>query len=162
MVNSSLAIFAKDGRPLMGPLPTRTLFAGFGGACEERGDGDGIVLYDPLADRWLVTQLAIIRGAARPYHMCMAVSRTGDPSGQWARYDYSYVDFHDYPKFGVWPDGYYVTSTTTRSSASGPTGTTSPTTPSPIPRAIPSTAWRTARSSARRCFWRGPPPSSAS
>jgi len=69
MVNSSLAIFSKDGRPLMGPLPTRTLFAGFGGACEQRGDGDGIVLYDPLADRWLVTKLAIIRGAERPYHM---------------------------------------------------------------------------------------------
>ena len=112
MVNSSLAIFAKDGRPLAGPMPTRTLFAGFGGACEERGDGDGIVLYDPLADRWLVSQLAIVRDSQRPYHMCLALSRSGDPTGQWARYDYSYVDFHDYPKFGVWPDGYYVTYNT--------------------------------------------------
>src|SRR5437763_223539 len=58
IVNASIAIFAKDGRPLIGPLATRTLFAGLGGACEARGDGDGVVLYDPLADRWVITQLA--------------------------------------------------------------------------------------------------------
>src|SRR5438067_928738 len=105
-------IIAKDGRPLLGPIATRTLFAGFGGACEDRGDGDGIVLYDPLADRWLISQLANGAEADRPWHVCLAISRTGDPLGQWARYDYAYADFHDYPKLGVWPDGYYATYNT--------------------------------------------------
>src|SRR5437762_10756163 len=30
IVNASFAIIAKDGRPLLGPIATRTLFAGFG------------------------------------------------------------------------------------------------------------------------------------
>jgi MYXO-CTERM domain-containing protein len=110
IVNLAIIVFAKDGRPLLGPVPTRTLFAGFGTVCETHDDGDGIVLYDPLANRWLITQLANDPGSGRPYHVCMAVSQTGDPMGQWARYDYSYVDFHDYPKWGVWPDAYYLTA----------------------------------------------------
>ena len=118
VVNLAVTVFARDGRPLFGPVPTRTLFAGFGGACETRDDGDAIVLYDSLADRWLVSQLASVPGADRPYHLCVAVSRTGDPMGQWARYDYSYADFHDYPKLGVWPDAYYATFNTF-ASASG-------------------------------------------
>src|SRR4051812_11489314 len=109
IVNSSFAVFTKDGHTAFGPVPTRTLFAGFGGPCEGRDDGDGIVLYDPLADRWLVGQFAILRGSDRPYHQCIAVSRSGDPSGQWARYDYPSTEFRDYPKFGVWPDAYYAT-----------------------------------------------------
>src|SRR5207245_5172538 len=119
IVNASFAVFGKDGRTLFGPIPTRTLFAGFGGACEERGDGDGIVLYDPLADRWLIAQLANTREPQRPYHVCVAVSRSGYPIGQWARYDYSYADFHDYPKLGVWPDGYYATYNTFTSTSGG-------------------------------------------
>jgi hypothetical protein len=112
IVNSSFAIFGKDGHPLYGPVPTRTAFAGLSGTCALRDDGDGIVLYDALADRWLLTQLATARGTDRPYHICVAVSRSGDPTGQWARYEYAYVDFHDYPKFAVWPDAYYVTYNT--------------------------------------------------
>jgi len=119
IVNASFVVFGKDGRALLGPVPTRTLFAGFGGDCETRDDGDGIALYDPLADRWLIAQFAIGKGADRRYHECVAVSRTADPTGQWARYDYAYADFHDYPKFGVWPDGYYVTYNTFATSSGG-------------------------------------------
>ena len=40
----------------------------------------------------------------------MAVSTTAaDPTGTWYRYQFDYTGFPDYPKFGVWPDGYYVT-----------------------------------------------------
>ncbi|HWT86680.1 MAG TPA: hypothetical protein VN177_12955, partial [Myxococcales bacterium] len=84
IVNASFVVFGKDGRALLGPVPTRTLFAGFGGDCETRDDGDGIALYDSLADRWLIAQFAIGKGSDRPYHECVAVSRTADPTGQWA------------------------------------------------------------------------------
>ena len=47
IVNLAILVLAKDGRPLFGPVPTRTLFAGFGTVCETHDDGDGIVLYDP-------------------------------------------------------------------------------------------------------------------
>src|SRR5438034_2758041 len=61
VVNSQLAIFTKKGarydttgRTLYGPVSTNTLFAGFGGVCEARPNGDAVVRYDQLADRWLV------------------------------------------------------------------------------------------------------------
>jgi hypothetical protein len=109
IVNSSFAVFGKDGKAILGPVPTRTIFAGFGGPCETNDDGDGIALYDPLADRWLIAQFAIVKAGQQRFHQCIAVSRTPDPTGAWARYDYVFTDFNDYPKFGVWPDGYYAT-----------------------------------------------------
>src|SRR5213595_4008833 len=43
--------------------------------------------------------------------MCVAVSTTGDPTGSYYRYSFSYgsVNFPDYPKLSVWPDAYYLT-----------------------------------------------------
>lgn len=108
MVNASLAVFSKQGALLFGPVPTRTLFSGFGGPCETNDDGDGIVLYDPLADRWLISQFAITSAEAGPFLECVAVSRTPDPTGQYARYAYSYAMFNDYPKLAMWPDAYYA------------------------------------------------------
>jgi hypothetical protein len=54
-VNSRLAIFSKQGKVLYGPVQTNIVFAGFGGPCETRNNGDAVVRYDQLADRWLVT-----------------------------------------------------------------------------------------------------------
>ncbi|HTM27201.1 MAG TPA: hypothetical protein VL225_18510 [Vicinamibacterales bacterium] len=54
-VNSRLAIFSKQGKILYGPVQTNIVFAGFGGPCEARNNGDAVVRYDQLADRWLVT-----------------------------------------------------------------------------------------------------------
>jgi hypothetical protein len=61
-VNSRIAIFTKKGkryaetgRPLYGPVNTNTVFAGLGGPCEARNNGDAVVRYDQLANRWLVT-----------------------------------------------------------------------------------------------------------
>ena len=109
IVNSSFAVFSKQGETLFGPVPTRTLFAGFGDGCETSDEGDGVVLYDPLADRWLISQLAIPNLNGGSYLECIAVSRTSDPMGPYARYSYPYAFFNDYPKLGVWPDAYYAT-----------------------------------------------------
>lgn len=89
------------------PKNGNTVWQGFGGPCEQYNDGDPIVQYDQLADRWILTQFAV---SASPYTQCVAVSTSGDPTGTYNRYSYSYgTDFNDYPKMGVWPDGYYVT-----------------------------------------------------
>lgn len=89
------------------PKNGNVVFQGFGGPCEQYNDGDPIVQYDQLADRWILTQFAV---SATPYTQCIAVSTSGDPTGTYNRYSYSYgTDFNDYPKMGVWPDGYYVT-----------------------------------------------------
>jgi hypothetical protein len=43
--------------------------------------------------------------------MCIAISQTVDPTaGTWFLYTFDTGVFPDYPKFGVWPDGYYMSS----------------------------------------------------
>ncbi|MES2048703.1 MAG: hypothetical protein V4447_09905 [Pseudomonadota bacterium] len=106
-VNSSLAIFSKStGAPVYGPVSGNTLFSGFGGTCETSNDGDPIVLYDKLADRWVLMQFAVPTNG--PYYQCVAVSKTSDATGAYDRYAFQYSGFNDYPKAGVWPDGYYI------------------------------------------------------
>ena len=105
-VNSAFAIFNKTGTVLYGPAATNTLWSGFGGGCQTNNDGDGIVRYDRAADRWIISQFSV---STTPYLECVAVSTTGDPTGSYYRYSFQYADFPDYPKMGIWPDGYYVT-----------------------------------------------------
>jgi hypothetical protein len=89
------------------PKQGNVVWQGFGGRCESDNDGDPIVQYDQLADRWVLTQFAV---SATPYTQCVAVSTSPDPTGTYFRYAFSYnKSFNDYPKMGVWPDGYYIT-----------------------------------------------------
>jgi len=60
-VNSQIVVFTKKGKRfdttgkvLYGPMATNTAFAGFGGVCEARPNGDAVVRYDQLAERWLI------------------------------------------------------------------------------------------------------------
>jgi len=89
------------------PKNGNVIWQGFGGRCQSDNDGDPIVQYDQLADRWILTQFAV---SATPYTQCVAVSTGPDPTGTYNRYSYSFnKDFNDYPKLGVWPDAYYIT-----------------------------------------------------
>src|ERR1700730_9032352 len=110
-VNSSFAIFNKSGAAVYGPVALNTLWSGFGGLCQTDNDGDPVVMYDPIADRWLISQFAVTRrnGARPPSLQCVALSQTADPTGAYYRYSFPYTAFNDYPKMGVWPDAYYVT-----------------------------------------------------
>jgi hypothetical protein len=112
MVNLSFEIFDKQGNSLAGPVNINSLWSGFGGACQTQNNGDPYILYDHLADRWVLSQFAIPNGfATPPTHQCVAVSRTGDPvSGGFFLYDFTFNFGHDYPKLGLWPDGYYLSS----------------------------------------------------
>ncbi|WP_188316393.1 hypothetical protein [Solihabitans fulvus] len=109
LVNSGFAVFSKTGTTTYGPANTNTLFTGFGGACETTDDGDGVVRYDNLAGRWVITQFANVRSSSGPYYECVAVSQTSDATGSWNRYSFQYADFPDYPKLSTWPDAYYIT-----------------------------------------------------
>jgi len=103
-VNNQITAFT----PVPGfPKNGNTIWSGFGGRCQSDNDGDPIVQYDQLADRWVLTQFAV---SAQPYTQCVAVSTTPDPTGTYFRYAFSYSkNFNDYPKMGVWPDAYYIT-----------------------------------------------------
>jgi hypothetical protein len=107
-VNLHFQIFNKSGVSLYGPAAGNTLWTGFGAPCETHNDGDPIALYDPIADRWVMAQFT----ASSPYGECVAVSTTGDPTGSYYRYFFQFSTsvFYDYPKLGVWPDGYYLSA----------------------------------------------------
>ncbi|MGH2723275.1 MAG: calcium-binding protein [Actinomycetota bacterium] len=114
MTNVVTEIFDKQGATVFGPVTNNTFWAGLGGLCETTNQGDPIVRYDPLADRWVVSQFAfnvnLSGNPIAPFHQCVAVSATADPTGQYHRYDFfwSNTEFNDYPKLGVWPDAYYL------------------------------------------------------
>jgi hypothetical protein len=169
IVNSRMAVFTKRGRRfdttgevLYGPVNTGNVFRGLG----EFGDlnnGDAVVRYDHLADRWLIVMPIFRRlpfkknappgkgggpvqlslrgvegqpGAAqllhRPaaeetararargqtgrgegsYAICYAVSTGDDPLGSYYRYIFERPLFPDYPRPAIWPDGYFVTTST--------------------------------------------------
>jgi hypothetical protein len=106
VVNTVMAVFTKDGTRLSPNLAINTLWSGFGGRCQSDNDGDPIVLFDHLANRWIISQFAV---SSTPYTQCIAVSTTDDATGSYNRYAYTFNQFNDYPKFGVWPDAYYAT-----------------------------------------------------
>ncbi len=106
-VNSSFAVFNKStGALVSGPIAGNTLWSGFGGGCQTNNDGDPVVLYDKAAQRWMFAQFSV---STTPFLQCVAVSTTSDATGTFNRYSFSYPNFDDYPKMGVWPDAYYVT-----------------------------------------------------
>ncbi len=113
-VNTDFAVFNKDpgrgavGTVRYGPVAINTLWSGFGGLCQTDNDGDPTVAYDGMANRWIIAQFAVT-GATSTFYQCVAVSTTSDPTGSYYRYSFSYSNFPDYPKMGVWPDAYYET-----------------------------------------------------
>jgi hypothetical protein len=181
-VNSRMAIFTKKGamfdttgKVLYGSVSTNNVFKGFTGTCEARNNGDAVVRYDQLADRWLVVMPIFSRAAPRPdqptartpsdpaqvsvvgvegqpgqaaplyqppppppadpnapapqrgrgagggrgaegpqgvYSMCYAVSASPDPLGAYFRYEFLRPLFPDYPRPAIWPDGYYIPTST--------------------------------------------------
>jgi hypothetical protein len=168
LVNSKMAVFTKKGarfpttgKVLYGPVNTGNVFKGFGDF-GDLNNGDAVVRYDQLADRWLIVMpifrrlpfktnaapgksggpvqrsLSGVEGQPGPaqllhqpavsekpgrakfakapeagsFAICYAVSTGPDPLGSYYRYMFERPLFPDYPRPAVWPDGYYVTTST--------------------------------------------------
>jgi len=93
-------IYNKNGTVAAGPFSMDALGSGQCGS----GLGDPIILYDDLAGRWMISEFSSSGNL-----MCVYVSQTSDPiSGGWYNYSFSGNSFPDYPKYGIWPDAYYV------------------------------------------------------
>jgi hypothetical protein len=100
-VNSLVKIFSKTGTLLVGPVSLAS-FLGIGS-----NNGDPIVLYDQLAERWFVSEFGNL-GAN--LGLAVGVSETSDPAGAYNVYQFDLGGFPDYPHYGVWHDGYYGTA----------------------------------------------------
>jgi hypothetical protein len=108
MVNTAWAVYSKTGTLLLGPLSLASIWAGFAVPDCADNSGDPIVLHDQLANRWILTQFTT---AGPTFYNCVAVSTSPDPTGSYFRYAFSTgVNFPDYPKYGVWPNAYFLTT----------------------------------------------------
>jgi len=110
MVNEAYQVFDKaTGTSVLGPNSIASLWSGFGGACQTGGLGDPVVLYDQIAQRWVISQFASPTGGTPVTDECIAVSTTSDATGTYNRYGFHLgSNFFDYPKLAVWPDAYYM------------------------------------------------------
>ncbi len=111
VVNLKFSVYSKVGALLLGPLDLSTIWTGIPAPWNGTNNGDPVVLYDQAANRWLITQFSLPASSTSQYAELIAVSATSDPTGSWYRYVFQYgTKMPDYPKFGVWPDGYYMSA----------------------------------------------------
>lgn len=112
-VNTQVAVFDKvtgNNILLNGQhfVNGNAFWAGFGGQCEAHNSGDPIAQWDKVAHRWVLMQPVF----SPPYRDCFAISTTADATGSYFRFEFATMnpntDFPDYPKVGIWRDGYYV------------------------------------------------------
>jgi hypothetical protein len=114
-INNAVRIWDKNGNPKIALKKISSLFTKLGGLCAQTDNGDPIVLYDRMSDRWLISQFAWFAAnrTTGPFSQCVAISKNGDPSGAYYAYQFQAprtTVFPDYPHYGVWPDGYYFTA----------------------------------------------------
>src|SRR5437868_3658932 len=116
-INTSIGIFRKSDGVRVAAFSFNTFMSQghFGNLCDTNNFGDPVVLYDSFEDRWIITDFAFqLSGSniANPpgNFQCVAASMTGDPvSGGWNFYSINTAGgLGDYPKFGIWPDGLYM------------------------------------------------------
>lgn len=98
-VNLAVIIYDKTGTILEGPV---SLGAFFGNGVN---NGDPIVMYDQLADRWFVSQFIINTNS-----LIIAVSTSPDPTDTYYIYEFALNNFPDYPHYAVWPNAYFMTA----------------------------------------------------
>ena len=102
VVNVAFEIYNKSGATLVGP----TTFASFmAGNANCTGVFDPNAIYDEEAGRY------ILGIDADGFYYCIAVSQTGDPTGNWNLYAFPTATgnlFFDYPHAGVGRDAIYM------------------------------------------------------
>ena len=110
-INDLITVFSKTGTAIYGPCSDTVLWRGFGDLlCRTAPAGDTTIAYDRDVDRWVLSEFA---GAPTRSDLCIAVSATPSPTGAYYRYGYHFANgaspvYMDYPKLGIWPDGYYM------------------------------------------------------
>ena len=112
-INTAWQVYDKaTGKSVFGPQQISALFTGLPGLC---GQGqtffwtDPIVLYDQIANRWIISQIAA-DSSFRTGNECIAVSESSDATGKYHRYVFKFGNnvLNDYDKLSVWPDAYYA------------------------------------------------------
>jgi hypothetical protein len=114
VVNVAFRVYDKSGNPLTPPTTFNSLFAPLVGTpCSGLNRGDPFVLYDHLADRWVISDFAFASFPGANFYQCIGVSQTPDPAGAYNLYALlvDATNLNDYPKMALWnnpqPGGAY-------------------------------------------------------
>lgn len=108
LINNQYTIYDKTtGAVIAGPIKENALWSTFGGGCETSPGGNGTVIYDQLANVWVLQHHSNPTGG--PYDNCVAVSTSSDATGTYYLYDFSLTEqYPNNPIIGLWPDAYYL------------------------------------------------------
>ena len=116
-INTSVGVYNKSDGTRVAAFTFNTLMSqgNFGNLCDTNNFGDPVVVYDTFEDRWIITDFAFTLSGGNvvaPEYQCFAVSKSGDPvAGGWNFYSIQVSGgLGDYPKFGVWTDGLYMSA----------------------------------------------------
>ncbi|MEP7098782.1 MAG: hypothetical protein ABI748_14070, partial [Dokdonella sp.] len=129
-VNQAYAIYDKSGNLQSAFTEDQLWSTSPNTICKTQSRGDPVVLYDAIADRWILTHIAYALSGndpVAPFYQCIAASISGDPSaGNYFLYpipldDPSHPWVHRYAKFGIWTDCLYMAA-----NEYGATGTSPP------------------------------------
>ena len=96
---TSIGVYTKNGEQITN-FSANTLWSEF----NISGQGDPIILFDEMSNRWIITEFA------NPADVLIAISDTEDPLGSYNAYNFSTPNFPDYPKYAVWPNALVFTS----------------------------------------------------
>jgi hypothetical protein len=127
-VNTSIGVYDKETGVRVAAFTFDTFMSQghFGNLCDTENFGDPVVVYDSFEDRWIITDFAFkLDGSGnvspQTVYQCIAASKTGDPvAGGWNYYSIlAPGGLDDYPKFGIWPDGLYMSANIFGYSATG-------------------------------------------
>src|SRR5207253_5804703 len=118
-INTSIGVYRKSDNGRVAAFTFNTFMSQghFGNLCDTDNFGDPVVLYDTFEDRWVITDFAfqlsngVVVNPPGSFQ-CIAASMSGDPvSGGWNFYSINTTGgLGDYPKFGIWPDGLYMST----------------------------------------------------
>jgi len=107
-VNSSFAVWDKNGDLVYGPVDYQTIWDGLPGPWTNYWWCDPVFKYDRMAERWIVCSMAF-NFSMTVFYTMVAISDSPDPLGSYNCYGYQFDNLNDYPKLSIWPDGYYIT-----------------------------------------------------
>ena len=91
----------------------------FGNLCDTNNFGDPVVLYDTFEDRWVITDFAFQLDGSRqrrqparrlPVLRGLEDRRPGHRRMELLLDQHDHGGLNDYPKFGIWPDGIYMSA----------------------------------------------------
>jgi len=115
VVNTAIVVFDKAGNIQAGPIGSTEFWYQQPDCGGEYYWSDMVVAYDRHADRWVVSRPG---GAHAGQDLCLAISRTSDPTGSYDQYAFVVNNeanglfnfFNDYPKISTFGDAYYATA----------------------------------------------------